>query len=67
MLRNTVTDADRDTSTQTFQVCTTNADGTPDAAIDLAGPGPNGVLVSPYAASGGLAKGPVPYGILPSS
>lgn len=29
VLRNTVTDADGDTSTETFQVYTTNADGTP--------------------------------------
>ncbi|MFH0177072.1 hypothetical protein [Streptomyces cacaoi] len=64
VLRNTVTDADGDTSTQTFQVYTTNADGTPKAAIDLDGLGPNGVLVSPYVASGALAKVPVPYGIL---
>ncbi|WP_327406940.1 hypothetical protein OG194_47410 [Streptomyces sp. NBC_01288] len=64
VLRNTVTDADGDTSTETFQVYTTNADGTPKAAIDLDGSGPNGVLVSPYVASGGLAKVTVSYGVL---
>ncbi|MFD5747462.1 hypothetical protein [Streptomyces sp. NPDC127033] len=64
VLRNTVTDPDGDTATQTFQVYTTNADGTPKAAVDLDGPGPNGVLVSAYVASGSLAKVTVPYGIL---
>ncbi|WP_421111116.1 hypothetical protein [Streptomyces sp. NEAU-S77] len=64
VLRNTVTDADGDTANQTFQVYTTNADGTPKVAVDLDGSGPNGVLVSPYVASGATAKVTVPYGIL---
>jgi len=64
VLRNTVTDPDGDTVNLTFQVWTTNADGTPKAAVDLDGPGPNGVLVSPYVASGGTAKVTVAYGIL---
>ncbi|MER7666805.1 hypothetical protein [Streptomyces sp. NPDC096193] len=64
VLRNTVTDADGDTANLTFQVYTTNADGTPKAQVDLDGPGQHGVLVSPYVASGGLAKVPVPYGKL---
>lgn len=64
VLRNTVTDPDGDTANLTFQVYTTNADGTPKAQVDLDGSGQYGVLVSPYVASGGLAKVPVPYGIL---
>ncbi|WP_458248273.1 hypothetical protein [Streptomyces sp. MAI_2237] len=64
VLRNTVTDADGDTANLTFQVYTTNADGTPKAQVDLDGSGQFGVLVSPYVASGGTAKVTVPYGIL---
>ncbi|MDX3698065.1 hypothetical protein PV726_49625 [Streptomyces europaeiscabiei] len=64
VLRNTVTDADGDTANLTFQVYTTNADGTPKAQVDLDGSGSHGVLVSPYAASGGTAKVTVPYGKL---
>lgn len=64
VLRNTVTDADGDTANLTFQVYTTNADGTPKAQVDLDGSGQYGVLVSPYVASGGTAKVTVPYGIL---
>ncbi len=64
VLRNTVTDADGETANLTFQVYTTNADGTPKAEVDLDGTGPNGVLVSPYVASGGTAKVTVAYGIL---
>ncbi len=64
VLRNTVTDADGDTANLTFQVYTTNADGTPKAQVDLDGSGQHGVLVSPYVASGGTAKVTVPYGIL---
>lgn len=62
VLRNTVTDADGDTSTLTFQVYTLNANGTPKAQVDLDGSGEHGVLVSSYVASGGTAK--VPYGKL---
>lgn len=64
ILQNTVTDADGDTANLTFQVYTTNADGTPKAQVDLDGPGQYGVLVSPFVASGTLAKVPVPYGKL---
>lgn len=64
VLRNTVTDADGDTSNLTFQVYTTNADGTPKAQVDLDGSGSYGVLVSSYVASGSLAKVAVPYGLL---
>ncbi|MGW4206319.1 hypothetical protein, partial [Streptomyces sp. NPDC004726] len=59
-----MTDADGDRVNLTFQVYTTNADGTPKAQVDLDGPGQHGVLVSPYVASGGIAKVPVPYGKL---
>ncbi|MEW2570197.1 hypothetical protein [Streptomyces sp. NPDC047070] len=64
VLRNTVTDADGDTSTETFQVYTAKADGTPGTEVDLDGAGSNNVLVSPYVASGATAKVTVPYGIL---
>ncbi|MFG2306942.1 hypothetical protein [Actinacidiphila glaucinigra] len=64
VLRNTVTDADGDTANLTFQVYTTNADGTPKAQVDLDGSGQYGVLVSPFVASGSTAKVTVPYGIL---
>lgn len=64
VLRNTVTDADGDTANLTFQVYTTNADGTPKAQVDLDGSGQYGVLVSPFVASGATAKVTVPYGIL---
>ncbi|MER5738891.1 hypothetical protein ABT117_24840 [Streptomyces sp. NPDC002262] len=64
VLRNTVTDADGDTANLTFQVYTTNADGTPKAQVDLDGSGQYGVLVSPYVASGSTAKVTVPYGKL---
>lgn len=64
VLRNTVTDADGDTANLTFQVYTTNADGTPKAQVDLDGSGQHGVLVSSYVASGSTAKVTVPYGKL---
>ncbi|MFI9748259.1 hypothetical protein [Streptomyces sp. NPDC052494] len=64
MLRNTVTDADGGTANLTFQVYTTNADGTPKAQVDLDGSGQYGVLVSPFVASGSTAKVTVPYGKL---
>ncbi|MFF5482229.1 hypothetical protein ACFY5C_33645 [Streptomyces sp. NPDC012935] len=64
MLRNTVTDADGDKSNLTFQVWTTNADGTPKAEVDLDGTGEYDVLVSSYVVSGGTAKVTVPYGLL---
>ncbi|MFI0928620.1 hypothetical protein ACH4TP_32635 [Streptomyces sp. NPDC021012] len=63
-LRNTVTDADGDTANLTFQVYTTNADGTPKAQVDLDGTGQYGVLTSPYVASGSTGKATVPYGKL---
>lgn len=59
-----MTDADGDTANLTFQVYTTNADGTPKAQVDLDGTGAYGVLVSPFVASGSLAKVAVPYGLL---
>ncbi|OXY97781.1 hypothetical protein BEH93_32810 [Streptomyces sp. 2R] len=64
VLRNTVTDAGGDTANLTFQVYTTNADGTPKAQVDLDGTGQHGVLVSSYVASGATAKVTVPYGKL---
>ncbi|MCX4506761.1 hypothetical protein [Streptomyces anulatus] len=64
VLRNTVTDADGGTANLTFQVYTTNADGTPKAQVDLDGAGQHGVLVSPFVASGSTAKVTVPYGKL---
>ncbi|MFJ4343171.1 hypothetical protein [Streptomyces sp. NPDC088915] len=64
VLRNTVTDADGDTANLTFQVYTTNADGTPKAQVDLDGTGQHGVLVSPYVASGATTSVKVPYGKL---
>ncbi|GEB49666.1 hypothetical protein [Streptomyces cacaoi] len=72
-LQNTVTDADGDKSTLTFQVWTTKADGTPDKQVMLKGPSvPNGgtvneehgVVVSDYVASGKTAQVTVPYGNL---
>ncbi|MFI9155394.1 hypothetical protein [Streptomyces sp. NPDC053367] len=63
-LQNTVTDADGDSSTLTFQVWTVNADGTPNAQVDLDGSGQHGVMVSSYVPSGSLAKVTVPYGLL---
>ncbi|MFE1907996.1 hypothetical protein ACFW96_30675 [Streptomyces gardneri] len=62
VLRNTVTDADGDTATLTFQVYTTNADGTPKAQVDLDGSGAHGVLVSSYVASAYRAVSEVPRG-----
>jgi hypothetical protein len=64
VLRNTVTDADGDTSNLTFQVWTANADGTPKAQVDLDGTGQYDVLVSSYVVSGGTARVTVPYGLL---
>ncbi|WP_329028100.1 hypothetical protein [Streptomyces sp. NBC_00690] len=64
ILRNTVTDADGDRSTLTFEVWTTNPNGTPKAQVKLTDANPYGVLVSPFVASGALAKVPVPYGKL---
>ncbi|GGM23357.1 hypothetical protein GCM10010129_79690 [Streptomyces fumigatiscleroticus] len=64
VLRNTVTDADGDTSNLTFQVYTANADGTPKAQVDLDGTGQYDVLVSSYVVSGGTARVTVPHGIL---
>ncbi|MFD4595670.1 hypothetical protein [Streptomyces rubiginosohelvolus] len=59
-----MTDADGDTANLTFQVYTTNADGTPKAQVDLDGAGQHGVLVSPFVTSGSTAKVTVPYGKL---
>ncbi|MGX1673343.1 hypothetical protein [Streptomyces sp. NPDC055400] len=64
VLRNTVTDADGDKSTLTFEVWTANADGTPKAKVKLTDANPYGVLVSPYVASGSLAKVQIDYGVL---
>jgi hypothetical protein len=72
-LQNTVTDADGDTSTLTFQVWTTKADGTPDKQVMIKGPShpdggtvneAHGVIVSDYVASGETAEVTVPYGNL---
>lgn len=64
VLQNTVTDADGDKSTLTFEVWTAKADGTPDKKVKLTDANPYGVLVSPYTASGATAKMQVDYGIL---
>ncbi|MFG3064835.1 hypothetical protein ACGFYM_40800 [Streptomyces sp. NPDC048231] len=64
VLRNTVTDADGDKSTLTFEVWTVKADGTPDTKVKLTDANPYGVLVSPYVASGSLASVKVDYGVL---
>ncbi|MFJ6944839.1 hypothetical protein ACISU4_09335 [Streptomyces wuyuanensis] len=64
VLRNTVTDADGDTSNLTFEVWTTNPDGTPKAQVKLTDANPYGVLVSGYVASGKTAQVKVEYGRL---
>ncbi|MFJ3235576.1 hypothetical protein [Streptomyces sp. NPDC086787] len=64
VLRNTVTDADGDKSTLTFEVWTVKADGTAGTKVKLTGANPYGVLVSPYVASGSLASVKVGYGVL---
>ncbi|GAA2558146.1 hypothetical protein GCM10010423_69950 [Streptomyces levis] len=64
VLRNTVTDADGDKSTLTFEVWTVKADGTPNTKVKLTDANPYGVLVSPYTASGSLASVKVDYGVL---
>lgn len=64
VLRNTVTDADGDTSNLTFQVFVAKADGTAGTQVDLDGAGTHDVLVSSYVASGGTARVTVPYGLL---
>ncbi|MEU8957979.1 hypothetical protein AB0C93_27155 [Streptomyces sp. NPDC048518] len=63
VLRNTVTDADGDKSTETFEVWTTDADG---KAKDLVKFPTNddGVLVSSYVSSGSTAEVTVPPGKL---
>ncbi|WP_347732032.1 hypothetical protein [Streptomyces sp. CAU 1734] len=64
MLKNTVTDADGDRSTLTFEVWTTDAAGKPKTQVKLTNANPYGVLVSPYVASGATAQVQVDYGIL---
>ncbi|WP_406301129.1 hypothetical protein OHA61_00430 [Streptomyces sp. NBC_00885] len=64
VLSNTVTDADGDKSTLTFEVWTTDANGKPKTQVKLTDANPYGVLVSGYVASGKPASVPVPYGKL---
>ncbi|MEV6653955.1 hypothetical protein [Streptomyces sp. NPDC051219] len=64
VLRNTVTDADGEKSTLTFEVYTANADGTPGTKVNLTDANPYGVLVSPYVTSGSTASVKVDYGRL---
>ncbi|MFI7244832.1 hypothetical protein [Streptomyces qinglanensis] len=74
VLKNTVTDPDKDTATLTFEVWTTNADGTPKAKLKLTGKNDDpddgvvsdahGVIVSKYVASGSTAEVTIPYGNL---
>ncbi|MCN9240702.1 hypothetical protein NGF19_07810 [Streptomyces sp. RY43-2] len=64
VLQNTVTDADGNKSTLTFEVWTTNADGTPKAQVNVNDNNAYGVIVSEFVPSGGLAKVSVPYGKL---
>ncbi|MEU2246647.1 hypothetical protein [Streptomyces sp. NPDC019224] len=68
-LSNTVTDADGDTADLTFEVYTTNADGTPNAQVKLTDPDTGqpasfGVLVSNFVTSGGTASVTLAYGDL---
>lgn len=68
-LRNTVTDADGDASNLTFQVYTTNAEGTPKDQVQLTDPDTGkpaayGVVVSDFVTSGGRASVTLRYGDL---
>lgn len=63
-LKNTVTDADGDKSTLTFEVWTADASGNPVTQVNLTDANPYGVLVSPYVASGSTATVDVPAGKL---
>ncbi|NED32234.1 hypothetical protein [Streptomyces sp. SID8499] len=63
-LKNTVTDADGDKSTLTFEVWTADASGNPVTKVNLTDANPYGVLVSPYVASGSTATVDVPAGKL---
>lgn len=63
VLRNTVTDADGDKSTQTFEVWTTDANGNAKTQVKLKDD-EYGVLVSPAVASGSTAEVTVPAGKL---
>ncbi|MFE6778258.1 hypothetical protein [Streptomyces sp. NPDC057702] len=62
-LSNTVTDRDGDKATLTFEVWTTNANGSPKAKVKLKDD-EHGVLVSGYVASGKSAEVTVPSGKL---
>lgn len=64
VLKNTVTDADGDKSTVTFEVYTANADGTPKAQVNIDDSNSYGVGVSGYVASGATAQFRVAYGKL---
>ncbi|MFJ8827652.1 hypothetical protein ACIREE_38660 [Streptomyces sp. NPDC102467] len=63
MLRNTVSDADGDKSTETFEVWTTDASGNAKNKVKLVDDD-YGVLVSPAVASGSTAEVTVPAGKL---
>ncbi|MBF4135782.1 MULTISPECIES: hypothetical protein [Streptomyces] len=63
VLRNTVSDADGDKANLTFEVWTTNADGSPKAKVEIKDR-PYGVLVSDYVASGKTAEVEIPHGNL---
>ncbi|MET8450232.1 hypothetical protein [Streptomyces sp. NPDC005209] len=62
-LKNTVTDADGDKSTLTFEVWTADAAGKPKTKVKL-NDSEYGVIVSPYVASGSLVTVDVPAGKL---
>lgn len=63
VLRNTVTDPDGDKANLTFEVWTTNADGSPKTKVKI-GDNEHGVLVSEYVASGKTAEVKVAHGRL---
>ncbi|TYC15830.1 hypothetical protein [Actinomadura syzygii] len=64
VLRNTVTDADGDKSTLSFEVWTLDADGKPKDRVKLTDDNPYGVLVSDFVASGKTASVTVDTGRL---
>ncbi|MFE6157103.1 hypothetical protein [Streptomyces sp. NPDC057889] len=63
-LKNTVTDADGDMSTLTFEVWTTDANGAPKDLVNLDSSNPYGVMVSEPVATGKPASVQVPWGKL---
>ncbi|MCF2128175.1 hypothetical protein L1I79_17285 [Strepomyces sp. STD 3.1] len=63
VLSNTVTDPDGDKANLTFEIWTTNSDGTPKTKVNIKDE-PYGVLVSKYVESGDPAEVTVPHGNL---